>query len=49
MRNDLLNNECNEEKEYLISYLKTLRKKDEHDFYVFKQIVDIYCKQAKYK
>ncbi|UDN56647.1 hypothetical protein [Clostridioides sp. ES-S-0010-02] len=49
MGDNLLNNVCNEEKEYLISYLKTLRQKDEHDFYVFKQIVDKYCKQSKYK
>ncbi|EJA6616299.1 TPA: hypothetical protein KOY96_002957 [Clostridioides difficile] len=49
MRDNLLNNPYSEEKEYLTSYLKTLRQKDEHDFYVFKRIVDIYCKQAKYK
>lgn len=49
MGDNLLNNVCNDEKEYLISCLKTLKQEDEHDFYVFKQIVDIYHKQAKYK
>ncbi|CCL55394.1 hypothetical protein [Clostridioides difficile] len=48
MGDNLLNNICSEEKERFISRLKDIQE-DKDDFYVFKQIVDIYCKQAKYK
>ncbi|MCJ0429832.1 hypothetical protein J0W85_03600 [Clostridioides difficile] len=48
MQNNLLNDVCSEDKECFIPRLKNIQE-DKENFYVFKQIVDIYCKQAKYK